>query len=311
MSIRWVVALGAVASGVGFIVACSGASSNTVTLSATQGATELASALCARYNDCAPTFVNIAYGSVDECKTRLSLSIAKGVGATGSNLTPTELETCSKDVPAISCEDILGRKLPATCKPPAGTLADGAACNADAQCANKRCKVATNATCGVCAAPAAAGGACTKNDDCDDGLGCTGAICVAFGGTGSTCDATHPCNSTLGCVGGKCGAPSKAGTACKDSTECDQLHGAFCDGKICQTVSLGPVAAECGLVGGQLALCTGPASCVGFGGKSLKGTCTQAPADGTACNVDGGAKCEDPAQCVNGTCTFPDPAACK
>ena len=310
MSIRWVIATGALASGIGFVVACS-STSNGSSVTAAQASTDAAQALCTRVNDCAPAYMNLAFGSVTECETRYAASVGRGIGANGSNLTADQLEACAKALPATTCADVLGRSLPAACHGPAGTLADGAPCADDSQCLNKKCKSSgPNTTCGTCGSPAAAGGACVASDDCADGLACASSVCVVFGATGSTCDAAHPCNSTLACVAGKCGPPQAAGAACKDSSECDQLHGIICDGKKCSQLSLVAAPTTCGLINGAYTLCSGGASCTGIMQTGM-GTCTAAPQDGTACEVDGGAKCEDPAKCVNGKCTAPDPVTCK
>ncbi len=310
MFIRWVFAAAALFGGIGFVVACS-TTSNGSSVTTAQASTDTAVALCTRFNDCAPAYMNLAFGSVTECQTRYAATVGRGVGANGSNLTADELESCAKALPAASCADVLGRSLPAVCHGPAGSLADGAPCSDDSQCLNKKCKSSgPNTTCGICGSPAAAGGACITSDDCADAMGCAASVCVAFGATGSTCDAAHPCNSTLACVAGKCGPVQAAGAACKSSSECDQLHGIICDGKACTKISFVSAPATCGLLGGVYTLCSNGATCTGIAATGM-GSCTAAPKDGTACNVDGGAKCEDPAKCVSGVCTTSDPATCK
>jgi hypothetical protein len=279
-------------------------------ITAAQASTDAAQALCTRINDCAPTFLTLAYGTVSECQTRNTATIGRGIGANGSTLTPDQLDACAKAIPTTSCADMLGRNLPPACHGPAGTLADGSPCSDDAQCLNKKCKSSgPNTTCGTCGSPVATGGACTARDDCADGLACAASVCVAFGAMGSTCDSAHPCNSTLGCVSGKCAAPQAVGAPCKMQSECDQVHGIICDGKVCSKLALVSTG-TCGLINGAYTLCQAGATCTGIGAMGT-GTCTPAPKDGETCDVDGGAKCEDPAKCVNGKCTTSDPATCK
>jgi hypothetical protein len=324
-------ALAAATFAVGFVVACSGSSGGDLgagegdggraeggggegggsIVPASKGAADLADVLCARLNDCAPAYVTITYGTVSECKARVSANLEQGVSAPGSVETGDVLEACAKVIPATSCSDVLGRNLPTACKAPPGTQQDGAPCAVDPQCASKRCKVGADAVCGVCAPRAAVGAACGVSDDCVDGAGCVSGACVAFGVAGSACSKSSPCNGTLACVGGTCAAPQKAGTACKDSVECDELHGIFCTGKTCEALAFAPPPAACGLVGAGFTVCTGPATCTGLGKGVFTGTCTPAPAEKTACDVDGGAKCEEPARCIGGQCTLPDPASCK
>lgn len=275
-----------------------------------QAAGDLAHAVCQRFQDCAPAYITIAYGSAAECEKRFTKQFTADLAAPGSNQTTAQVEACVAAAPSISCTDLLGRKTPDVCKPPAGKLADGTACSTDAQCANKRCKVAVGATCGTCGALAPAGQGCGKDDDCADGTKCVNETCVACGATTAACDATHPCNPTLACVGGTCVAAQAVGASCTTSEECDPLHGIFCDGKKCQALQFASAPSACGGIDGGLQLCTGPATCVGLGAAG-KGTCTAAPADDAPCMVDGGATCEAPSVCLNGTCTFPTPSACK
>ena len=314
----------------GAIAACSGSSTSSIAqtgndggaadgsaadtgsgISTTEASNDVATALCTRFEACAPGYITLAYGTSAECAKRLGSSVAIGIGAPGSIETPDQLEACAAAAPNISCADLVGRNLPAACLAPAGALANGTACAGDSQCLNKRCKVAAGAVCGSCAALATAGGGCGVDDDCVNGAKCENSVCTAYGASGDACDDTRVCNPTLGCVNKTCGPAGATGTACKESAECDQLHGVFCNGAQCATLAFTSPPSACGLVGGALTLCTGPASCVGLGAGTGMGTCDPAPADGTPCNADGGAACESPAVCVSGTCTIVDPKTCS
>ncbi len=311
--------------GLAAIAACSGSGGSDITTgdagtgadgggeggsgpSPAQAAGDLAHVVCQRFEECAPAFITIGYGGAPECEKRFTAQFADNLSASGSNQTTSQVEACVAAAQGLSCADLLGRKTPDICKPPPGQLTDGKACATDAQCTNKRCKVAPGAACGTCTSPVAGGQACGKDDDCDDGLKCVNSACVPYGAMNAACDGSHPCNPTLACVGGTCGAPRASG-ACNAADECDQLHGVFCDGKQCQPLQFANAPAACGLVDGGLQLCNGPASCVSSGAG--KGTCASAPADNAPCTADGGAACEGPSVCLNGACTFPASAACK
>jgi hypothetical protein len=285
-------------------------------ITATQAATDVATALCQRYQACAPAFIQLGFGTVDLCTSREANTIAKVIGANGSTVTPDQFEACAKAIPGASCADVLGRNLPAVCKY-AGTLADGMPCADDAQCMNERCKVATYQTCGTCTSPAAAGAVCAVDDDCKNGMKCVNTACVAYGAMGDTCDDTHPCNATLGCVSGKCAMPLGPGSDCSGTSKqgCDQLNGAFCDpfNNKCVTLQYADPSATCGFSNdaGTITLCKGPGSdCANITAPTFQGTCAAAAADGTSCAIDGGPTCEGPAVCQSGMCVVPDPSKC-
>jgi hypothetical protein len=134
----------------------------------------------------------------------------------------------------------------AACAPSPGTLATGAPCGSQLQCASGFCNVgqyqvgsatlvslasASIGTCGVCAEKIPIGGACTPypNPPCVDGAECDGAKCVAqvMGDVGTTCNAPGSpiCKSGLTCapIISTCQPPSDVGGpcgACKGQLAC-------------------------------------------------------------------------------------------
>jgi hypothetical protein len=99
------------------------------------------------------------------------------------------------------------------------------------------------------------------------------------------------------------------GTACKASTECDQLHGVFCNPITmkCDNVAFAGPNATCGLVNNGFVLCTGPGSlCKGANAPTYQGTCVPYATDGTACDPTNGPLCDVGAVCASGTCKIPD-----
>jgi hypothetical protein len=287
-----------------------------------QGAAEVAAAYCDHAQACAPAFLTLAYGDIATCNARFVAAVTPTLGANGTTYTPDQLHACAQAVPGTSCGDFLAHKPATACRPPAGTLADGAACAADAQCAGTRCKIPFGQVCGTCAKHAAAGAPCGVDDDCSYGLKCVGGSCVAYGNENDTCDGAHPCRPDLGCKAGKCGTPSTSGTACTDSAECDGAHGLFCGtvSKQCAPVTFDSAGQACGLVQQHIALCAGPGGyCAGLSSSKVQGTCRAAAADGASCDAVNGPLCNGGAVCVcagsdagcPGTCKLPDPSACK
>ena len=282
-------------------------------VSADQAATNAATAYCTRANACAPAYVTLGYGDVTTCTQGLKTSLLSGFSAPGTSSTPAQIEACAQVLPQASCADLLARKMPPACMPVAGKLANGAACGDDSQCVGTRCKVAKDAVCGTCTAPAAAGAACGVDGDCQPDMKCLNLVCTQYGDAGATCSATQPCRPDLGCLAGKCATQNGAGATCTTSDQCDQLHGVFCGPltKKCENIAFAVAAGACGLVNNQLTVCKGPGSfCSGSSQPPYKGTCLAVAQDGASCDSDAGPLCNAVAVCVAGTCQLPDPASC-
>ena len=116
---------------------------------------------------------NVAPGREAELSARLEKQCTAGVNAPGSGITPSLLAQCASKLRAAcgdddACEDIEVK----------GTLADGAPCGSDTQCAGGDCKTSssgsTNTRCGTCVARVPVGGACggTSNGSCVKGATC-------------------------------------------------------------------------------------------------------------------------------------------
>jgi hypothetical protein len=286
-------------------------------------AAAVASGYCARSQDCAPSFVTGVLGDVPTCVSTLTNTLLRAATAPGVKQTPDQLTACAAALPKMSCGDFLARRTVDACKPVAGSLADGTACGADAQCSGTRCIVALNHACGTCGSHAAAGASCGVDDDCDVGLRCAAGKCVAYGDEKATCDATHPCRPDLGCVAGACGTPSPVGAPCTTAEQCDAAHGSFCNpkSKVCEVANVAGPGGPCGFVAGHLATCSGPSGfCANVSATTFAGTCKAPAAAGAACDTAAGPLCGSGAVCVctsatdgggcTGTCTVPDPTAC-
>jgi hypothetical protein len=284
-----------------------------------QECTALASAICDRFEACAPFLLQDVYGDSATCKVRAKLDCTLKFGAPGSSARAAQTAGCAEAVPAIECQDLLARRMPDACKPDAGTLADGSGCVYGMQCASRAClKPSPDAACGTCGAPARSGASCTVDDDCADGLTCTQGTCVAAGGLGAKCDSTAPC-ATGACSAGTCVAAKAVGAPCTPAfADCDIAHGIACNGaSTCAPVARAELGQTCGVTNGTFTDCAGGATCPQFPGLPGPSKCTARPADGAACLPAGAgaAGCLAPARCALSSfslvCTVPDPHACK
>ena len=161
-------------SSTALVVACSSSSGSAV--SADQASTDVSQSFCAKYNSCAPFFITATYADIPTCQTRFKLSVLPTLTANGSGATAAQYESCATDLANATCENVLSRNLPTSCQTAAGTLADGTACGADAQCKDKLCRKGTGQTCGACSSQGAAGSVCAQDSDCAYGLACNSLV---------------------------------------------------------------------------------------------------------------------------------------
>jgi hypothetical protein len=274
---------------------------------------DLAAAICNKLESCSSTFVQVTYGDVTTCITRTKLGCQTALDAPSTSLTPDQLADCASALSAESCDDQFDPTPPEPCRPRAGGLADGVACADDTQCRSTYCNK-QGKTCGVCGKRAAAGEACTTDEDCEWDLACGSSVCVTYASVGESCDPDHPCREPIACdSSGTCAKPGGAGASCEptDQTTCDLYQGLFCGlDKTCKQLGINKDGEACGLVEGTFTVCARSGKCKG-GGMAGKGTCLAAAADGAACDLAQGPLCLPPARCVEGSCKLEDPAACK
>lgn len=299
------------------IVACSSDDDDAASVSPEEACDSAATALCDKIKECAPFLSTIGFSDPAQCVAQFKQKCASGFTAPGTSATPAKLATCAADARAATCEAILGRELPESCRTVPGALADGAVCGHDAQCKGKLCRPSNAGNnCGVCSALAAAGGACERDEDCDHALKCETNTkrCVAFGKAGNACGANQPCLPNLGCNNGVCAAPLAAGAPCvpkAGENPCDQAKGEWCHAtrKVCSPVLTAGPGGACG-ISEDLTACTGGGHCRTEPGK-FTGACVAPAADGATCDDTSGPKCLVPARCSGGVCTIFDPATCK
>lgn len=294
------------------LVACSGDDATGTSASPESACAGAATKACAKFKSCASIFIQSVYGDDATCAARVQLECLAGLRANGTGATPASAVGCGSAIEGATCEALLAGEVDA-CWVKAGTLSDGTACAVDTQCAGSNCRKGSDASCGACSTRGGAGATCATNSDCQQPLECHGDKCVALGKAGAACSESTPCVSSLRCTGGACAKPLAAGATCDpQDSACDLIAGLFCNArtKVCATFTLAAAGAPCGLIDGAFVGCTAGGECTGAT-LDKPGTCRAAAADGQACDDENGPRCIEPARCVSGVCTLPDPNACK
>lgn len=294
--------------------------------------------------DCDHLPINLFDGLTTTAARRLlDDSVARG----RAQWNPTAAATCVARITG-GCELMKSNAdLLAECGAIVGNVNDGAACQADFECATAgaRCEApAGGEACGamVCRKPAATGQSCANGGFCgpadycvferDTASGADVSVCDS-GAAGRPCDGGSDCDPGLFCNGGHddstaagtCTTSKPAGSICSDDREC--LGELLCVGETATTTGV------CRDVRAQGATCDGIFGCFGHqycdGPSGGPGTCRPALGVGQPCGIalgrpwcgatlacDGGS-CQ-PAGAVGATCTrgsdgvfASDPNACS
>jgi hypothetical protein len=223
--------------------------------------------------------------------SRFNVVCNDAIGAPGSGITTAYLDACAAALGKIpGCTSAVPE-----CNDPAGTLAVGAACGSDDQCASTHCAItssssadagaSTTQNCGTCGATVADGAACQSGDVCVAGDSCTNGTCAkettSSGGTGaigSACQDDADCATPNHCnfTQGVCAAPGAAGSSCETASDC--VSGLICNASTEQCEA--PVANGGACTGGDCA------SGLGCDSTSKKCTAITFAAQGAACDND-------------------------
>jgi hypothetical protein len=318
---------------------------------AMQACADSAKARCTRSDMCTNGITNKnKYGDEATCESRLTAQCVKNLDAPGTGASASTVESCAQTLPTEMCAAFLGNDPADTCKPPAGTVANGGACGLSAQCVSTYCAVPAHTGCGTCAAIPAAGDPCGPTGECGarNGLVCVSQQCVAQAGLNQACDKSVPCGPDLNCVGAKgatkgtCQVPVQMmGSTCVPDRllgpGCDDTLGLYCDPstKQCVAYAFATDGQPCGELSGGYTICQA-GTCIipdnsgdggadagddaGDGGTTtLKvGTCKALAMENQPCDTDGGPFCMGPSKCIYasdagtaGTCMLADPSMCK
>jgi hypothetical protein len=282
-------------------------------MSATPACQGFAQAYCERQHTCGISHFDASYTSLDDCQQALAATCQIELAAPGSSLSPDNLPACSQATQAQTCDDY-HLEYPAECAPP-GSLAVGAACEFNSQCASTFCTISQGSWCGTCATRGKAGEVCDR-----DQLGCQlGLLCARVGAStnwqcaspvakGMACTSSSECAGALVCLNGLCADGQPAGQTCDPTNDtCDNGSAVYCNqtasGFACQASSSALPGAACNYTAGQD--CSASV-CLDAQGKlaSGPGTCSMPIADGAACTSSSG-RCRAPAQCIGGVCARP------
>lgn len=294
------------ACALGLTSACSGSNNNS-SGGGSGNCNSYSTALCNKFEQCAPLDLQLVYGDVQTCIARSVMSC--NAGMTLTPVPPAQLSACSSAVSQLDCQVFVrGNSQPEACAF-TGSLANGKACGSEAQCQSGYCNL-TNGTCGTCAPRATTGGACTSTYGCQNGLVCNSSkVCAKPLASGGSCTATSDCAAGLVCVSGKCAAPVALGQPCTLGA-CNEDVGEFCNGQVCAKLQLAATGQPCGFVNGKEVECSGGGTCRLAQGQQ-QGTCVAPAKDGASCDATNGPDCLSPASCDNGKCNVPDPSSCK
>lgn len=311
---RWtrLLSLALVSSSLSFVVAACSSSSTGTPGGGTGDCAGFASTACAKFQACAPFYIDVLFGSLDECKARYTTSCQSGLSEPGVTNQAALLTSCANVYATETCDQFFSGVPVAACTPQPGTFPNGQACGDSAQCQSLFCNKTAGATCGACAATPKVGDACTSG--CGVSLECTGGKCATptpNGALGAACSNSAPCTSNLVCFNGTCSQPSGAGKPCGATTPgCDQLHSLSCQGGVCTVVQTAGPGQACGVSGSNYVICKAGATCKTPSG-STAGTCLAAADDGQACDATNGPPCKYGATCVGGLCTLNAATTCK
>ncbi len=277
---------------------------------------QYASSLCGRLNGCAPYALQIIYGDMTTCESRVTLGCMRDLEIPDTNQTTTDMAACARDAGNATCSDLLANVIPASCQIKPGARRDGEGCGSNWQCMSTHCEK-TNSDCGVCAPRAAASGACTVDGGCAVGLVCAAQKCVAPGAMTAPCSAAAPCRADLYCsaISNTCATPLSLGASCGgDKDACDFRQGVMCNVlkpaamATCETIAAAKGGGACGIVNGTLTVCVAFNGCQGATLASPAGVCPNTAADGAMCTDN--VHCLPPANCVGGLCRLPSSDAC-
>ncbi len=262
---------------------------------------------CAKFNSCAPLFIQNEFGDVKTCEARLLIDCLNDGNAPGTGQTVDNILACQAIAKAATCSQFVSNRV--TSCDTKGALADAAACGSDAQCKSGYCAKNSNSTCGTCSPVVGVGKACQDDSGCEAGLSCGDTrVCLKTVSLGEACDNTNQCAGGFYCKAAKCAAAAETvGAACDGDGSCNFLQGLYCTAaKVCAAIKTAATGEACGAALGTAAVCTGGGKC---SPNEQNGTCQKVAKDGEVCSDT--IRCLTPAVCSGGKCVLPDSAACK
>ncbi|AKU98751.1 hypothetical protein AKJ09_05415 [Labilithrix luteola] len=276
----------------------------------------------------------ISAETVAATRTRYVTNCVAELALTGTSRSTANVESCARALEKLPCGTVA--EFVPECTTKAGTVADGAACNAGAQCKSGICDYGdpdAKSTCGVCATPLAEGASCSpKSSVCTPGTVCVGSLDAV---TLTTCkrvsyaEPKAPCGANVLCQPGylcfkssaddptpTCNPRFAPGVYCGDDDDvCDEAS--FCEkmtnkcasrpkeGEACDVQHPCPKGLGCSKTTGQCAPFTFAAPGESCGGNvgCVQGVCGQGTGTQTCPPI-----VEDGSGCLEGahmTCRAP------
>jgi hypothetical protein len=308
----------------GLLLACSSTTSSGGGTTLASAPADLSDAVCTKVDSCTPGAISMLYGNLAACKERTALSLRKDLNAPGVGVTGSQLGDCVAAYKSLTCDDLSGESAQPKACDFRGTIANGAACGTDLQCASGSCYKGEALGCGTCKARAALGGDCSAAS-CENALFCSAGKCTAYAKRGAACsnaaDGGARCEGRSTCVAGKCAAPLAENADCdlkSGSGGCDSVAFLQCvptgapdttAGK-CTKLTLAATGEPCGLISDKYVACGGATYCKG-GSGATPGKCAARPKESEDCTDS--RTCLPPASCNSTTkkCEIVDPATCK
>jgi len=278
--------------------------------------------LCSAWEKCNPVSFAPYVGDHATCVARGTKACVGVFDDPGLSYGPDGLKKCATSIAALTCTQYFRLSEFAAPVTPecgalrTGTLAIGAACGSNQQCASSYCEVVGDADCGKCTERALKGASCfaTHPYSCEGGTICSAGKCVALGELDATCDDATPCHIDLACISGKCAARVKVGDACDSSKyQCEWNRWCNTTTSKCEAYVTHKLGDKCGYdtSTGSLSDCDTTTSRCNITNKALyTGTCMALAKDGEACTF--AAQCEYPESCFSKVCQYRDNATlCK
>lgn len=276
-----------------------------------------ADAQCERWDSCAPAALKTKYADLAACKIGEAKDCAFRTTANGTGWDIASRVACASALAKQSCDDLVDQR-PVTECVKVGTLADGAGCADDAQCATGFCPTAFGSFCSTCQKLPKEGDLCIQ-DRCPGELYCrtldpatagSKRYCRAPVAQGADCDTTKPCLNTFACFNKKCVARAELDQPCDQkgisAPFCSAAHELEC-------IVVGPVQKCRPLVYSQAKescandneLCAAAGYCADMGSGLA---CEAAAPEGGTCSIT--PECAPPFACQNQKCVAPDSALC-
>jgi hypothetical protein len=290
-------------------------------------------AICEAYENCFGPLFDV-YLQGEDCLTRTTTRLEDELPRFKEAIDEGRLaydgrkvETCTDEVRALDCEDLLNRES-ATCQAVFdGTLALGDYCAMDEECqGSSYCKFEDSCP-GTCAKLELEGGGCSSDSSCESGLSCSNETgrCVVPAGPGDRCNQGEPeCAPGYLCAGanddqnlsGNCRTFEEV-FAAAEGESCDPLTTKLCaQGLVCRIdgiTAMGEIEAVCaeGVEAGAACNLALPDACpdgqyCDIPANTLTGTCKARPGIGQPCGKSPfdmtGTICEEYARCDGATC---------